>query len=139
MKKGNLLNSEISYVLSKMGHSDTITIADCGLPIPNDVQRIDLAVKKGLPEFIPVLLTVLEELFIEKVILAEEIIKANPELNNELIKIIKSVELQQKNNIDIKYIPHEKFKSTTEQSKAVIRTGEYKSFANIILISGVTF
>ena len=139
MKKGKLLNSEISYVLSKMGHTDTIAIADCGLPIPNAVQRIDLAVKKGLPEFIPVLAVVLEELFIEKIILAEEILIINPQLNDEIIKLIKSVELQQKNNVEIEYIPHEKFKSQTEQSKAIIRTGEYKSYANIILISGVTF
>lgn len=139
MKKGKLLNSEISYVLSKMGHTDTITVGDCGLPIPNGVQRIDLAVTKGLPEFIPVLSVVLEELFIEKVILAEEILKNNPDLNNEVIELVKAAEKEEKRTIEIEYIVHEKFKKLTEQSKAVIRTGEYKAYANIILVSGVTF
>ncbi len=139
MKKGKLLNSEISYVISKMGHTDTLTVGDCGLPVPNGVQRIDLAVTKGLPEFIPVLSAVLEELFIEKIILAEEILKINPGLNNEVIKLIKESEKEGKKTIEIEYIVHEEFKKLTAQSKAVIRTGEYKAYANIILVSGVTF
>jgi D-ribose pyranase len=139
MKKGNLLNSEISYVISKMGHTDTITIGDCGLPIPEGVQRIDLAITKGLPEFIPVLKVVLEELFIEKVILANEIINQNQELNNKIIEIINDTEKEQKRTISVEYIQHEEFKKRTKSSKAIIRTGEYKSYANIILVSGVTF
>lgn len=139
MKKGTLLNSEISYVISKMGHTDSLTIGDCGLPVPEGVQRIDLAVYKGLPEFIPVLKTVLEELFIEKIILAEEIKKQNPDLNDEIIHIIKSLEIEEQKTIDVEYVPHLEFKKITSSSKAIIRTGEYKSFANIILVSGVTF
>lgn len=139
MKKGNLLNSEISYVISKMGHTDTITIGDCGLPIPEGVQRIDLAITKGLPEFIPVLKVVLEELFIEKVILANEIINQNQELYNKIIEIIDDTEKEQKRTISVEYIQHEEFKKRTRISKAIIRTGEYKSYANIILVSGVTF
>ena len=37
MKKNGILNSDISSVLSYMGHTDTITIGDCGLPIPENV------------------------------------------------------------------------------------------------------
>lgn len=139
MKKGALLNSEISYVISKMGHTDMLTIGDCGLPVPAGVQRIDLAVIKGLPEFIPVLSAVLKELFIEKVILAEEIIKGNPELNGKISEIVGAAENEEKRTIDIEYVPHEEFKKITSGSKAVIRTGEFKPFANIILVSGVTF
>ncbi len=43
MKKGVLLNSEISAVISQLGHADQITIGDAGLPIPSLAQRIDLA------------------------------------------------------------------------------------------------
>ena len=139
MKKGDLLNSEISYVVSKMGHMDTIAIGDCGLPVPNGIQRIDLAVTKGLPELVPVLSAVLSELFIEKVILAEEIASENPELNKQIIGIIKNTEYNEAKKIEIKYVPHEEFKRKTADSKAIIRTGESKSYANIILVSGVTF
>lgn len=38
-----------------MGHTDTICIGDCGLPIPDETERIDLAVKFGQPSFMDVL------------------------------------------------------------------------------------
>ena len=40
MKRNGILNSEISRVLSYMGHTDRIAIGDCGLPIPDEVERI---------------------------------------------------------------------------------------------------
>ncbi len=49
MKQQGILNSDISRVLSYMGHTDTICIGDCGLPIPDETERIDLAVKFGQP------------------------------------------------------------------------------------------
>lgn len=139
MKKGTLLNSEISYVISKMGHTNTLTIGDCGLPVPEGVQRIDLAVTKGLPEFMPVLKAVLEELSVEKIILAEEIRDKSPDILKNIMEIINLTETEENKKIDVEYVPHEEFKDKTRSSKAVIRTGEYKPFANIILVSGVTF
>lgn len=139
MKKGLLLNSEISYVISKMGHTNTLTIGDCGLPVPEGVQRIDLAVTKGLPEFMPVLKAVLEELSVEKIILAEEIKDKSPDIFKNIMEIINFIETEDNKKIDVEYVPHEEFKEKTRSSKAVIRTGEYKPFANIILVSGVTF
>ncbi len=41
MRKTKLINSEVSYTISKMGHTDSLTIGDCGLPIPDGVNRID--------------------------------------------------------------------------------------------------
>ena len=55
MKRQGILNSDISRVLSYMGHTDTICIGDCGLPIPDETERIDLAVKFGQPSFMDVL------------------------------------------------------------------------------------
>lgn len=42
-------------------------------------------------------------------------------------------------NVEIEEIPHEEFKKRTRESKVVVRTGESKPYANIILESGVTF
>ena len=75
MRKTKLINSEVSYTISKMGHTDSLTIGDCGLPIPSNVNRIDLALKYGVPSFIETLDTVLEELCVEEIVLAEEIIE----------------------------------------------------------------
>ena len=73
MKKSKLINSEISYTISKMGHTDCITIGDCGLPIPENVDRIDLALTHGIPTFLETLDTVLDELCVEEITIASEI------------------------------------------------------------------
>lgn len=73
MKKSAVLNEHISKAIATIGHFDLLTINDAGMPIPNDHRRIDLAVTKNLPRFIDVLATVLEEMEIQKIYLAEEI------------------------------------------------------------------
>lgn len=39
MKKQGILNSEIAKVLADMGHTDTLCIGDCGLPVPAEVKK----------------------------------------------------------------------------------------------------
>ncbi len=139
MKKSALLNSEISSVVSNMRHTDTLVIGDAGLPVPNLVKQIDLAVTKGVPDFITVLKTVLSELRVEKITFAEEIITKSPCLHNKALELLKKTQSEEGTTITVEYIPHEKFKEKTAESKAVIRTGEFTPFANIILTSGVVF
>ena len=70
MKKSTLLNSGLSAVIARMGHTETLTIGDCGLPIRGAAERIDLALKKGVPTFLETLDTVLTELCVERAVLA---------------------------------------------------------------------
>ncbi len=132
MKKSILLNSQISAAIAKMGHTDTIAIGDCGLPIRGGAERIDLALKMGVPDFMTTLKTVLSELCVEKAVLAQEIVTASPEIHKEILKVLGT-------DVAVEYIPHENFKTETESCVAVVRTGECTSYANIILCSGVTF
>jgi len=122
-----------------MGHTDTLTIGDAGLPIPNAVKRIDLAVKAGLPAFTDVLETVLTGLCIEKVVLAEEIKEKNPEMYTKIMQILKNYTDETGWKLTMIFVSHEEFKKKTASSKAVVRTGEITPFANIILESGVVF
>lgn len=131
MKKGKLINSELSYTISKMGHTDSITIGDCGLPIDDNVKRIDLALTHNVPTFLQTLDVVLEELCVEEVVIAEEILDKNKETYEEIMKRFE--------NINIIKVSHEEFKKLTKDSKAVVRTGECSPYANIILKSGVVF
>lgn len=39
MKKGTVLNSDISSVISRLGHTDTLVVCDAGLP---KVQRVSI-------------------------------------------------------------------------------------------------
>lgn len=133
MKKSACLNSEVSYVIAKMGHFDTLTIGDAGLPIPDGVQRIDLAVKLGLPEFKDVLETVLSDLKIQKATIASEMVEINPELYAYMKERIAQ------EGAELVLVPHSELKRLSAYSKAVVRTGECKAYANVILESNVTF
>jgi D-ribose pyranase len=80
MKKGGVLNQPITAVIGGLGHTDTITIADAGLPIPATTQRIDLALTTGVPSFLETLRVVLSEMFVEKAIVAEEMQAVSPQM-----------------------------------------------------------
>ena len=131
MKKTQLLNSEISYEIAKIGHKQTITIGDAGLPIPKGVKRIDLAIIKNLPKFLDVLDAVLSEMKVEKIILADEI--------NEIAPALRASIMDRFEDVAVEFVPHEKFKAKTLDTNVIIRTGETTPYANIILVSGVTF
>ncbi|MDR1781895.1 MAG: D-ribose pyranase [Bacilli bacterium] len=131
MKKHGILNREINDVLGRLGHTDTICICDCGLPLPEGVKVVDLSIRLNQPKFIDVLNLIIEEMEIEKIILAYEISDDNPLLDKEI---------QDKFPIDVRnYVSHEQLKELTKKCKLIIRTGEATPFANIILQSGVIF
>jgi D-ribose pyranase len=128
VKKNGVINAPISRVISMMGHTDMITIADAGLPIPSSVERIDLALKRNVPKFIDTLAVVIDDLHIEKAIVADELLTVSPIMYDEIKKIIPEELLDT--------IPHFEFKQKTAESKAVIRTGEFTPYSNVILIAG---
>jgi len=131
MKKGTFLNADIIEVISKMGHTDEIVIADAGLPIPDGVRRIDLALKPGYPDFMTVLKALLEVYACESYVMASEIKEKNPEMEKQILEALGDSQEE--------YVPHKAFKATTANAKAVIRTGECTPYANVILRSGVIF
>lgn len=131
MKKNGILNSDISRVLGYMGHTDRICIGDCGLPIPEETERIDLALKFGTPSFMEVLKTVSEDMKIEKILLAEEIRDKNPEMLRRIEAIL--------GDVPCEFITHRELKEATKDCRAVIRSGENSPYANIILQSGCIF
>ena len=133
MKKTGILNSDISRVLSYLGHTDCIAIGDCGLPIPDEVERIDLALKFGVPTFMETLATVAEDMKIEKIVLAQEIKTQNPKVLAEIEQLFAG------QNMEVQFVSHVELKSLTHDCKAVIRTGETTPYANVILQSGCIF
>jgi D-ribose pyranase len=131
MKKNGVINQEISNVIAGMGHKQMLTVCDAGLPIPPSVQRIDLALKKGTPDLLETLDVLALELQVEKLILASEIMENGVEVKEKITAIFPNAELET--------VPHEEFKEKTKESTAIIRTGEFTPYANVILVSGVVF
>ncbi|MCD6449634.1 MAG: D-ribose pyranase [Thermotogaceae bacterium] len=128
MKKSGIFNSEISKVVAQMGHKDMVAVVDMGFPISNSVERIDLVVDKGEPSIFRVLEVLNKELMVEEIIFANE-------SSEEFVNKVKSI----LENTKVTFVSHEELKKLSNQSKAVIRTGEVVPYSNVILVSGVIF
>ena len=131
MKKTGILNKDISEVVASLGHKDTLVIADAGLPIPVETRRIDLALKASLPPFLDTLEVILQEMQVEEAIVAEEMLEASPNVYQAIKELL--------GDVSIETVTHRIFKEKTRSARAVIRTGEFTPYANVILVSGVVF
>ena len=131
MKKIGILNQPISAVIAGLGHKDMLVIADAGLPIPQETQRIDLALTEGISSFLDMLRVVLTEMQVERAIVAEEMLEVSPDLYVATKELL--------GDVPVETVTHLIFKERTRSARAVIRTGEFTPYANIILVAGVVF
>lgn len=130
MKKGLLLNAPLSAVVARLGHGDTVVVCDAGLPIPEGVERIDLAVSPGIPSLVQVLAAIAAEMQVERVVIAQEALShagMPPDW------------LPQEWAAHMGTVSHEAFKQQCASARAVVRTGECLPYANVMLVAGVTF
>ncbi|MFP7365601.1 D-ribose pyranase [Corynebacterium callunae] len=123
MKKSGILNPDLSYAIARLGHTDTWAIADCGLPIPEHVEVIDLALVFGIPSFAQVVAAILNEVVVEGVFIAEQ----TPAAIRELL------------HTEAEEISHEELKERISNCAFVVRTGETTPYANAIFKAGVSF
>ena len=131
MKKEGIINEAILRVIGSTGHTDQLVVCDAGLPIPRGVEKIDLAVVRGIVGFIEVLEPLLKEMVVEKMIVASEIKIKSPAMYAQIIKLA--------GTIPVVEVSHEEFKIMTASAKAIIRSGECTPYANVILQTGVNF
>ena len=126
MRKNGILNAQLAGLLARLGHTDTVVVADCGLPVPAGVPVVDLALVFGVPRFNDVLAALLAELEVESVTVADQA----PQMVHDLIP--EGVEM-------IAEIDHEDLKEMVAGAAFVVRTGETTPYANAILHCGVPF
>lgn len=131
MKKTGILNADLSYLIAALGHKDLVMIGDAGMPIPEGVTIVDLALTKGVPSFKQVLDAVLSEMEVEYYFLADEMDDKNPSL--------KAYVGEQLPEIEHESMPHDDLKRFSSRVKFAIRTGEFSPYANVILRAGVVF
>ncbi len=131
MKRTTLLHAELSEVIARLGHGDLLVIGDAGLPIPDGPRRIDLAVSANVPRLHDVLAAVLAEMQVESALVADELASASAVVHAELMR--------QLGRTPVAAVSHEQFKAMTRGARAVVRTGEFSPYANVILRAGVVF
>lgn len=130
MKRRGILNVELAARCARLGHTDLVCVADCGLPVPADVPVVDLAVVAGLPRFGDVLAVLVDELVVEGHTVAEEITGTYAE----------HVLAEHRGRLGAgDRTTHEELKQIVSRCAFVVRTGEATPYANVILRCGVAF
>ncbi|WP_030779657.1 D-ribose pyranase [Streptomyces sp. NRRL S-920] len=129
MRKSGILNRHLAGALAELGHGHTVLVCDAGMPIPAGPRVVDLAFRAGVPAFAEVLDGLLAELVVEGATAAREVGEANPRAARLLRESIPALEL----------VPHEELKRLSAQARLVVRTGEARPYANVLLRCGVFF
>jgi D-ribose pyranase len=106
-----------------------VLVCDVGMPVPAGPRVVDLAFRAGVPGFVEVLDGLLEELVVEGAVAAEEVDAANPAAAGALRDRFAELEL----------VSHERLKELSAGCRLVVRTGEARPYANVLLRCGVFF
>ncbi|MFI7503494.1 D-ribose pyranase [Streptomyces sp. NPDC049687] len=129
MKKTGILNRHLCGALAELGHGDGVLVCDAGMPIPDGPRVVDLAFRAGVPSFAEVVGGLLEELVVEGATAASEVREANPAAAGLLGGHFPGLAL----------VPHEELKRLSSGARLVVRTGEARPYANVLLRCGVFF
>lgn len=129
MRKHGILNRHLTGALAELGHGDGVLVCDAGMPIPDGPRVVDLAFRAGVPSFAEVLEGLLDELVVEGATAASEIRDANPAAAGLLTDRFPALTL----------VPHERLKKLSAGARLVVRTGEARPYANVLLRCGVFF
>ncbi|QNE73773.1 D-ribose pyranase [Streptomyces finlayi] len=129
MKRSGILNRHLSGGLAELGHGDGVLICDVGMSIPRGPRVVDLAFRAGTPSFAEVLDGLLAELVVEGATAAHEVREANPG----------AARLLEERFRDLAFVPHEELKALSAGARLVVRSGEARPYANVLLRCGVFF
>lgn len=151
MKRNDLIHPELSHVIAQMGHGQKLAVVDAGMPIPQGIRRIDLAFAPAQPGWLPVIEVIQKELCIESYIFASELAEQHVQelarcLNSEILDnqnpTAQDAGTQasgQRDELVAEVISHTELKEQLADCVAVVRTGEFTAYANVILVAGVVF
>ena len=129
MKRRGILNRHLAGAIAELGHGDGVLVCDAGMPIPDGPRVVDLAFRAGVPSFADVLAGLLDELVVESAVAAQEVREANPAAAGLLAGSFG----------ELAYVSHEKLKELSAGARLVVRTGEARPYANVLLRCGVFF
>lgn len=127
----SVLNAELAAAIAAMGHTDVLMITDAGFPISENTRRIDLALTRGIPTIEEVLTVVDEELIAERVLYADDVPEMNPPLN----RLIQET-YGEGSGTQVETIPHKDVLAYGDEAKAIVRTGDFNPWGNIVIECG---
>ena len=129
MKETGIVNSQIAGVISMMGHTDELIVCDAGFAIPLGVRTVDISLAKDKPTVLEVLEELKKHFSVEKLIIANQTRDVSPTRFKDITNLFGEA-------MDVETIDHSQFKQRSKSVKAVIRTGDFTAYSNVLLVSG---
>lgn len=129
MKEIGIVNRRIAKIISEQGHHDCLMVVDAGFAIPKEVDVVDISLGENKPMVVDVLYELRKFFSVEKIILAKQTQQTSPTLLKEITKVWD-------NEMEKEFVEHAELKEMARNVKAVIRTGDFTAFGNVLLVSG---
>jgi D-ribose pyranase len=124
-----LLNPQLSSLLARIRHTNTLVIADRGFPYWPQLETVDLSLVDGVPTVPQVVEAVLANWQAARVFMADEFLKVNDAVTREhFARVLKGT--------PVTYEPHVALKLRVPGAIGLIRTGETVQYANMVIESG---
>jgi D-ribose pyranase len=116
-------------VLSEQGHGDLLMVVDAGFAIPKGADVVDISLSENCPMVIDTLQELKKFFSVEKLIFANDTESVSPSLFNRIKELFGK-------DVPVEMVTHPQIKEMSHKVKAVIRTGDFTAYANVILVSG---
>jgi D-ribose pyranase len=129
LKEIGIVNREIARIVSEQGHQDFLMVVDAGFAIPKNVEVVDVSIAENKPMVLEVLAELKKFYSVEKMILAIQTKKSNPTL-------FRNISSMWGEGMEVEEVDHAILKKKANEVKAVIRTGDFTAYGNVILVSG---
>lgn len=129
MKEVGTLNRGVAEIISVMGHTDEMIVCDAGFAIPLGVKTVDISLAENKPTVVEVLEELNKVFSVEKLIFANETKEVSPSMFTRITTMFSE-------DVPVETIPHEDLKQRAKSVKAIIRTGDFTAYTNVLLVSG---
>jgi D-ribose pyranase len=124
-----ILNPALLSLLARVRHTNSVVIADRGFPFWPDIETVDISLSDGIPSIVQVLAAIRPEFNALQAYMAQEFLEHNSKtVRNQFAKALAGVPLTHE--------PHVQFKKRVPNTIGLIRTGDIKPYANMVLVSG---
>jgi D-ribose pyranase len=128
MRETGIVNRDICDILSTLGHTDEVIVCDAGFAIPLGVRTIDISLAENVPTVPQVLAELRKHFSVEKLVISEETKKVSPTRYKEFVKAFGK-------GMAVELISQNEIRARARTVKAVIRTGDFTAYSNIVLVS----
>lgn len=123
-----ILHPQLSSLLCRIRHTNTLVIADAAFPFWPQIETVDLALVRGIPTIPQLLDAILPNFKAGSVHMADEFRSHNTAAHQEIFE-------EACRGVPMHFEPHLDFKKRVPHAIGLVRTGDTTAYGNLILTS----